>query len=72
MIVCCTNDNAFRERFLSKSDLTLLRGISAAHAAEETRKMPARSSSPNQPPTSKKLISSVNLATKDPTKNQKR
>ena len=38
MIVCCTNDNAFRERLLRKYDLTLLRGISAAHAAEETRK----------------------------------
>ena len=38
MIVCSTNDNAFRERLLRESDLTLSRGISAGHAAEETRK----------------------------------
>ena len=38
MIVCGTNDNAFRERLLRESDLTLSRAISAGHAAEETRK----------------------------------
>ena len=38
MIVCGTNENAFRERLLTESDLTLLRAISAGHAAEETWK----------------------------------
>ena len=38
MIVCGSNDNAFRERLLRESDLTLSRAISAGHAAEETRK----------------------------------
>ena len=38
MIVCGTNDNAFCERHLRKSDLTLSKAISAGHAAEETRK----------------------------------
>ena len=37
MIVCSTNDNAFREKFLRESDLTLSRAISAGHAIEETR-----------------------------------
>ena len=38
MIVCGTNDNAFREKLLRESDLTLSRAISAGHAIEETRK----------------------------------
>ena len=37
MIVCGTNDNAFREKLLRESDLTLSRAISAGHAIEETR-----------------------------------
>ena len=37
MIVCSTNDNAIREKFLRESDLTLSRAISAGHAIEETR-----------------------------------
>ena len=38
MIVCCTNDNAFRERLLRESDLTPSTAISAGHVAEETQK----------------------------------
>ena len=38
MIVCGTNDNAFRETLLRESDLTLSRAISAGHTAEETQK----------------------------------
>ena len=38
MIVCGTNDNAFHEKLLGESDLTLSRAISAGHAIEETRK----------------------------------
>ena len=38
MIFCGTNENAFLERLLRESDLTLSRAISAGHAAEETRK----------------------------------
>ena len=38
MIVCGTNDNAFRERLLRESDLTLSKAINAGHVAEETRK----------------------------------
>ena len=37
MIVCGTNDNAFHEKLLRESDLTLSRAISAGHAIEETR-----------------------------------
>ena len=37
MIVCGTNDNAFREKLLRESDLTLSRAISAGHAIEESR-----------------------------------
>ena len=37
MIVCGTNDNAFREKLLRESDLTLSRAISAGHTIEETR-----------------------------------
>ena len=37
MIVCGTNDNAFREKLLRESDLTLSRAVSAGHAIEETR-----------------------------------
>ena len=38
MIVCGTNNNAFRERLLREFDLTPSRAISAGHAAEETWK----------------------------------
>ena len=38
MIVSGTNDNAFHERLLRESDLTLSRAISAGHAAEKTQK----------------------------------
>ena len=38
IIVCGTNNNAFCERFLTESDLTLSRAIGAGHAAEVTRK----------------------------------
>ena len=38
MIVCGKNDNAFHERLLRESDLSLSRAISAGHAAEETWK----------------------------------
>ena len=38
MIICGTNDNVFCERLLGESDLTLLRAISAGHAAEKTQK----------------------------------
>ena len=38
MIICGTNDNAFRERLLRESDLTLSRAISAGHAAEVAQK----------------------------------
>ena len=38
VIFCGTNENAFLERLLRESDLTLSRAISAGHAAEETRK----------------------------------
>ena len=38
MIVCGTNHDAFREKLLRESGFTLSRGISAGHAAEETRK----------------------------------
>ena len=36
MIVCGTNDNAFHERLLRESDVTLLKAIAGGHAAEET------------------------------------
>lgn len=72
MIVCRTNDIAFRERPMRESDLTLSREISAGHTTEEIQSMLARSLSPNLPPTSTELISSVNLVTKLPLKNQKR
>ena len=38
MIICGTNNNAFRERLLRQPDLTLSRAISEGHAAEETQK----------------------------------
>ena len=38
MIVSGINDNAFHERLLRKSDLTLSRVICVKHAAEKTRK----------------------------------
>ena len=38
MIICGTNDNAFRERLLRESDPIFRRASSAGHAAEETRK----------------------------------
>ena len=38
MILCGTNENDFCETLLRESDLILSRAISAAHAAEETRK----------------------------------
>ena len=37
MIVCGTNDNAFRQRLLKEYDFTLSRAISAGHAAKESR-----------------------------------
>ena len=71
MIVCGTNDNAFRERHLRESGLTLSRAISAGHAAEETRKHAREILLSQSAAGLHKLISSVNL-TKVPTKNQKR
>ena len=38
MIFCGTNDNAFSEKLLRESNLTLLRVIGVGHAAEETWK----------------------------------
>ena len=38
MIVCCTNDNSWRESLLWESDLSLPKAVFAGHAAEETRK----------------------------------
>ena len=71
IIVFYTNENAFRERLMRESDLTLPIAISAGHATDETKKH-ARSSSPNLPPTFTKLINFVNLITKLPMKNQNR
>ena len=71
MIVCGTNDNAFCERHLRESGLTLSRAISAGHAAEETRKHAREILLSQSAAGLHKLISSVNL-TKVPTKNQKR
>ena len=71
IIVFYTNENAFRERLMRESDLTLPIAISAGHATVETKKH-ARSSSPNLPPTFTKLINFVNLITKLPMKNQNR
>ena len=38
MIVCGTNGNSLRRRFLRQSDLTLPKAISAGYATEEARK----------------------------------
>ena len=38
MILCGKKDNAFREKLLRESDLTLSRAISAGHAGEKTGK----------------------------------
>ena len=38
MFVCGTKDNSLHERLPRECDLTLSKGISAGHAAEETRK----------------------------------
>ena len=64
IIVYGRNDNAFRERLLRESDLTLSRAISAGHVAEETQKC------------AREILQSQSVAvyiiTKLPTKNQKR
>ena len=62
MIVCGTNDNAFRERHLRESGLTLSRAISAGHAAEETRKHAREILLSQSAAGLHKLISSVNLS----------
>ena len=63
VIVCGADDSAFRVRLPRESDLTLSRAINAEHAAEETWKhdMPMRSSSSNEPPTSKKQINHMKI-----------
>ena len=70
MIVCGTNDTAFRETLLRESDLTLSRAISAGHTAEETQKHAHEILQSQSALISTKLISSINLVTKVPTKNQ--
>ena len=72
MIVCSTNDNAFREKFLRESDLTLSRAISAGHAIEETREHDREILQVQSTADLRKINKLASLVTKFAMKNQKR